>query len=343
MKLSWTSYRLQCKHPFGISRSSHSYYDVVYVYLIDGDFIGRGEAAPSERYHENHDRVCEQLQRYSTWEIKEDSLDNIWRLLEKRAGEIQSLKAALSMALLDWYCKKHSMRISDYFKAPTSPELLTSFTIAIGDLTLLPQKISEASKYPILKVKLGSKRDKEIVRIIRQETDKVIRVDANEGWELSYGIEMSHWLMEQGVEFIEQPFPAAELDITARLKEKSPLPIIADENSLVAADIAKIAYAFDGINIKLMKCGSLFEAKKMIVEAQRLHLKIMFGCMIESSVGITAASHLSGFVDYADLDGHILITNDPYKGTVVENGRLILPSGNGLGLSMRKGITDNLL
>lgn len=343
MTIRWATYRLNCTHPFGISRSIHNYYDIVYVYLQAGDIIGRGEAAPSTRYNENPEMVINRLESFKDWTIPEGSLEDVWSCLKQRAGEIKSLKAAFSMAVLDWWCQKNQMSAGTYFNVPEKPALLTSFTIAIGELKLLPRKIAEAEEYPILKVKLGTDNDKEIMNIIRNETDKVIRVDANEGWTLESGIEMCNWLADKNVEFVEQPLPARDVDITARLKEESPLPIIADENSLIASDIPGIAHAFDGINIKLMKCGSLFEAYEMIKSAHKHNLKIMFGCMVESSVGITAASHLSPFVDYADLDGHILIDNDPYCGTIVDRGYLILPQGNGLGISKQKGVPEYLL
>ena len=147
---------------------------------------------------------------------------------------------------------------------------------------------------------------------------------------------MSYWLADHNVEFIEQPFKSSNLTDTAELRSKSPLPIIADENSLNSKDIPQIDGVFDGINIKLMKCGSLFEAIKMVEMAREREMKIMLGCMIESSVAITAAAHLSPLVDYADLDGNLLISNDPYVGVKVEDGKLILPSSNGMGVSLDK-------
>ena len=205
-------------------------------------------------------------------------------------------------------------------------------------MDLLPKKIEDAKPYHILKVKLGLslEHDKSIIQAIRKETDKVIRIDANEGWDLASGIEMSYWLADHNVEFIEQPFKSSNLTDTAELRSKSPLPIIADENSLNSKDIPQIDGVFDGINIKLMKCGSLFEAIKMVEMAREREMKIMLGCMIESSVAITAAAHLSPLVDYADLDGNLLISNDPYVGVKVEDGKLILPNSNGMGVSLDK-------
>ena len=165
--------------------------------------------------------------------------------------------------------------------------------------------------------------------------DKTIRVDANEGWDLETGKRMSFWLADRNVEFIEQPFQSTNLKDTASLRNVSPLPLIADENSINSRDIPSLVDVFDGINIKLMKCGNLYEALEMIKLARKFKMKIMLGCMIESSIAITAASHLSPLVDYADLDGNLLIEDDPYQGVTVKNGRLKLPKEHGLGVKLK--------
>ena len=243
----------------------------------------------------------------------------------------------MSTAWLDLWTKKNNRRISTYFNSGKNM-LYTSFTIAIGDLDLIPKKIEEAKSYNILKIKLGidEQHDKNIIKLIRKETDKIIRVDANEGWDLDTGKRMCKWLADHNVEFVEQPFKAQNLGDTAKLRDVSPLPLIADENSIKSSNIPDIAHAFDGINIKLMKCGSLFEAKKMIDLARKYDMKIMLGCMVESSIGITAMSNLSPQVDFADLDGNLLIDNDPYIGVKVVDGKLKLPSGDGLGLTLNQ-------
>jgi len=334
MNIDYTTYRINCSHPFGISRSTHSHYDIVYIYISDGDYIGRGEAAPSARYDESTDQILTQLKSI-------DNIDNNLNLEEgviwckKNSNGINSLEAALSTAWLDLWAKKNNRRISEYFESGNNM-LYTSYTIAIGDLDLIPKKIEEAHPYQILKIKLGVsiEDDKQLIKLIRNETDKLIRVDANEGWDLNMGIEMCKWLADHNVEFIEQPFKANNLGDTAKLKEISPLPLIADENSITSLNIPDIAHAFDGINIKLMKCGSLFEAKKMIDLARQYDMKVMLGCMVESSVGITAMSNLSPQVDFADLDGNQLINNDPYVGVKIIDGKLKLPSEDGIGIKL---------
>tara|TARA_Y100000994_G_scaffold86254_1_gene71382 strand:- start:978 stop:2018 length:1041 start_codon:yes stop_codon:yes gene_type:complete len=336
MNLDYTTYRIICSHPFGISRSTHTYYDIVYIYISDGEYIGRGEAAPSVRYDESTNQIITHLKSI-------DNIDNNLNLEEgafwckKNSNGISSLEAALSTAWLDLWTKKNNRRISGYFNSGKNM-LYTSFTIAIGDLDLIPKKIEEAKSYNILKIKLGinEQHDKNIIKLIRKETDKIIRVDANEGWDLDTGKKMCKWLADHNVEFVEQPFKAQNLGDTAKLRDVSPLPLIADENSIKSSNIPDIAHAFDGINIKLMKCGSLFEAKKMIDLARKYDMKIMLGCMVESSIGITAMSNLSPQVDFADLDGNLLIDNDPYIGVKVVDGKLKLPSGDGLGLTINQ-------
>ena len=342
MKFSFGTYRIECTHPFGISRSSHSFYDVVFIYLEHNGLIGRGEAAPSNRYNESTERILSVLNRGITVPDNMDDIHEFFNHFSSQCESIKALEVAFSMATLDLWCQIEGKPLYEYFNADPKSAPQTSFTISIGDMDLLPQKIAEAKPYDILKVKLGTSlsNDKSIIEQIRLETDKIIRVDANEGWDLDTGLLMSFWLADNNVEFIEQPFKSTNLSDTAKLKSKSPLPIIADENSVNSFDILKIENVFDGINIKLMKCGTLFEAIKMVKMARERDMQIMLGCMIESSVAITAAAHISPLVDYADLDGNLLISNDPYKGVVVENGRLALPSSNGLGISLVNNDTN---
>ncbi len=332
MKLRWKTYRINTVHPFGISRSTHTFYDVVFVYIIDGEIVGRGEAAPPIRYGETKESVLEQLEKIHLSE-NYNSEQTLLNDLIIQSGGLHSLEAAFSMAVLDWWTQKNNIPLYSFFDANPAKMPKTSFTIAIGELETIPQKISEAKPYSILKVKLGTSQDKEIIQAIRRVTDKIIRVDANEGWNLETAIEMSYWLADRNVEFIEQPLKADRIEETATLKRKSPLPIIADENSMTSADIPNIAHAFHGINIKLMKCGTLLEAQKMIRIAREYEMSIMLGCMVESSVGITAAAHLSPLVDYVDLDGNLLIGNDPYSGVYVSDGQLKLNDSPGLGVT----------
>jgi len=335
MELKFSEYRIHLKHTFGISRSANDWYDIVYIYIVDGEIIGRGEATPSNRYNESIDQILSILTKKI--QLPEDCSDRekIWDFVFPQLNGIKALEAAFSMALWDWCAQATGKPINKLLSIDLNRMPLTSYTIAIGNLNEIEKKIMEAEPYSILKVKLGMQdKDKDIINEIRRHTDKLIRVDANEGWDFDYAVKICNWLADQNVEFIEQPFPAEELNKTADLKKVSSLDIYADENSLNSHDIPKIVHAFDGINIKLMKCGSLEEGKQMINLARQYGMKIMLGCMVESSVGITAAAYLASEVDVVDLDGNLLINNDPYIGAIIEDGRLILPSGKGLGIKL---------
>ena len=344
MKLSFTTYRIFLKHPFGISRSSNNWYDIVLLFLQDGNIIGRGEAAPSIRYNESTEKILSVLKRgINIPESENMNLEEMQNFIYPQLENIKSLQAAFSMALWDWWSQKKNMPLWKILGCENTKSMETSFTIAIGRIEEIERKIIEADPYNILKVKLGTPNDdKKIIKEIRKFTDKVIRVDANEGWDFDTSVEMCNWLADQNVEFVEQPFPAKDLEKTKKLTELSPLDIYADENSRFSSDIIKIKDSFNGINIKLMKCGSLEEGKEMINIARENGLKIMLGCMVETSVGITNASHLAGEVDYVDLDGNLLIKNDPYSGVVVNDGRLVLPKSCGSGVTLNSDYSDTL-
>ena len=335
MKLKYTKYRINLAHSFNISRSKNKWYDIIYVYIIDGEFIGRGEAAPNLRYNESADQILKLLEKiHLPKEIKDR--ESIFEYILPQLQNVKSLEAAFSMALWDWWSQRKGKTVYNMLGADKKNISPTSYTIGITKIDDIEEKIIESEPYKILKVKLGTKNDKKIITEIRKHTDKLIRVDANEGWLLDDAVELSYWLADQNIELIEQPFPANKLNDTAYLKNKSPLDIYADENSLNSFDISKIYKAFDGINIKLMKCGSIEEAEKMIREANKYKLKVMLGCMVESSVAITAASSIASKVHKIDLDGNLLITNDPYKGVLIKDGTLELNDKIGLGLSLNK-------
>lgn len=341
MEFHYSTYRIRLRHTFTIARSSHDYYNIIFVYLTKGGVTGVGEAVPMDRYGEPFKRLLKLAMTFDISDVDTfGSLDN-WldQLLPKAEGS-HSFSMAIDTAAHDLWGKLHGEPLYDHLGAPPKKTPLTSFTIGIDNINVIRQKVIEAEQYPILKVKLGTKDDRDIINAIRNCTDKVIRVDANEGWNLKTAVEMCDWLTKQNVEFVEQPLPASDLEATARLKEQSPLKIIADENCLDSRDIPVIADAFHGINIKLMKCGGVREGYKMVQMARERGLEIMLGCMIETSVAITAATHLSPLVDYADLDGHILISNDPYQGVKINEGKLIIPNGPGLGISLRDQVTE---
>jgi L-Ala-D/L-Glu epimerase len=213
---------------------------------------------------------------------------------------------------------------------------LTTFSIGIDTPEVTREKVREAAPFPVLKIKVGLDTDEATVAAVRSVTDKPLRVDANEGWtDREVAVRKIEWLATQGIEFVEQPMPAARIDDIAWIRDRVDLPIIADEACLRPEDIPALAAAYDGVNVKLDKAGGILQGYRMIQIARALGLKTMLGCMISSSVSVTAAAHLSPLVDYADLDGHLLIANDPYEGVTVRDGKLVLPSGPGLGIVRR--------
>ena len=340
MKLSHEIVALRTKHPFIIARGGSSEYRVVRVTITDDDgATGWGEAAPSRHYGETADTVASVMPVLAA--VIEDadgwSLEALERALAKAISFNASARAAVSAALHDLAGKRlgiplHRMLGLDPAAAPP-----TSFTIAIPpDEATLRERVREAASYPVLKIKLGSNWDERIVRIVREmEPGKVLRVDANAAWTPKHTLHMIPILQELGVEFVEQPLPGHDLEGLRFVRERSALPIIADESCLVSTDIPRLAGAVDGINIKLAKCGGLREALRMIATARAHDMSVMCGCMVESSLGITAAAQLAPLLDYADLDGAELVVNDPYLGATIDGGVISLPAGAGLGVELR--------
>jgi len=337
MKLTWKRYDLQLKHTFRIARGASDIDPVVILELEHDGITGYGEAAPSGRYGESIETVESFLASipvgsFSDPFMLEDALTTVDRIAEGN----YAAKAAFDIALHDWIGKKLGIPLYQYWGIDPSRTPVTSFTIGIDSPEVIETKVREAEPYPLLKVKVGTDHDEDIIGAIRRVTSKTIRVDANEGWpDAETALRRITWLAGQGVEFVEQPLPAADLDGMRWLKSRSPLPLIADENCLRVTDIPGLQDAFHGINIKLMKCTGVREAFAMIRTARACGLSVMMGCMIETSIAISAGAHMAPFLDYADLDGNILITNDPFEGPVVRDGRIILTERPGLGVTRR--------
>jgi L-alanine-DL-glutamate epimerase-like enolase superfamily enzyme len=212
---------------------------------------------------------------------------------------------------------------------------ITSFTIGLDKLDVMLEKLEEAREYPLIKVKLNTGADVQVIEAIRGETSQRIRVDANCAWNPAEAVEVIRKLEDLGVEMIEQPVDKEDLDGLKYVTDRVNVPIFADESCMVSADIPSLAGCVDGINIKLMKCGGVSEALRMIHTARAFGMDIMIGCMIESSIAVTAAAHLTPLVDAADLDGALLLKDDPFEGMTVRDGKIMLPSGPGLGVKRR--------
>lgn len=335
MLLELSTYHLELKHTWTIARGSADFKEYSFVELSAEGVVGRGEAAHNIRYGESLESIREFLLEarslfdsanpYEFYELNK-------KILALAQGQ-NAAKASLDMALLDWVTQRLQVPLYALWGLNPAHTPKTSYSIGIDSPQAVYEKVREAEAYPILKIKLGGEQDEEIMRAVREATDRPVRVDANEGWQdRELALERMQWLAGLNVEFVEQPMPAGRLAEVAWLRDHSPLPLVADEDVKTVNDIPALARAYHGINIKIMKSGGLQEALRMIHVARALGLKIMLGCMIESSLGITAAAHLSPLVDWADLDGNLLIKNDPYRGVKVEGGRLLLPHTPGLGV-----------
>lgn len=322
-------------HPFTIARGTKETVSNVLVTLKADGITGYGEAGPNKRYDETAETVILFVESLpsSLFDDVHTARDLSERLNEADSA-VQSAKSAVEMAWLDWWGKNQGQPLWELWEAPARITPPTSFTIGLDEIDVIQQKVREAEQYPILKIKLGTDRDKEIINGIREVSDQIIRVDANEGWtNLETAKEQIRFLADQNVEFIEQPMPSSMHDKMKELKKWSPLPLIADESFKGDESLEQTAQAFDGINIKLMKMGSLVKARSIIQKARKRNLKVMIGCMIESSLGIAAGSLLGTWADYVDLDGNLLLAEDPFEGlTLTENKEVRLSDKAGLGV-----------
>ena len=340
MKLSHEVITLRTTHPFVIARGGSSEYRVVRVTVTaDDGATGWGEAAPSKHYGETADTVVAALPAYAAVLEGADgwSLEALEQQMAKAMRFNASARSAVSAALHDLAAKRLGVPLYRMWGLDPAASPPTSFTIGIApDEETLRARVREAASYPILKIKLGSSWDERIIRVVREmEPTKVLRVDANAAWTPKHALEMIPLLKELGVEFVEQPLPAHEIAGLRFVRERSVLPIVADESCLVSTDIPALVGAVDGINIKLSKCGGLREALRMIATARAHSMLVMCGCMVESSLGITAAAHLAPLLDCADLDGAALLANDPYVGATIDSGVVRLPTRAGLGVELR--------
>lgn len=334
LKLSYRPYTLELKHVFTIATSSRTTTPVVLTEIELEGIVGYGEASLPPYLGESHESVSGFLSKVDL--SKYDNvfdLENILNDVDKIAPGNPAAKASMDIALHDLVGKLLNQPWYNIWGFDKSKTPYTSFTIGIDTPDVVRLKVKEAKEYKILKVKLGRETDKEMIETIRSVTDKPICVDVNQGWkDKNFALEMIHWLSERNVLFVEQPMPKTQIDDMAWVTDKSPLPTIGDESVQRLEDVKKAYGVFSGINIKLMKCTGMREAHKMILLARALGMKVMMGCMTETSCAISAASHLSPMVDWADLDGALLIKNDVYDGTKIIDGKVTLVDRPGIGV-----------
>ena len=337
MVLTFRPYDAQMRHVFTIANSSRTTTPIVLTEIEWDGIVGYGEAALPPYLGETQNSVIDFLKKVDLSRFNSPfQIQDIMAYVDSIAINNTAAKAAVDIALHDIVGKIMGQPWWKIwgFNPETTPN--TSFTVGLDTEEVVKEKTREASPYKVIKVKLGrdEKTDKMMVNTIRSVTDTIICVDANQGWkDKHYALDMIHWLNERNVNMIEQPMPKLLLDEAAWVTENSPLPVIADEACQRLTDIPKLKGAYHGVNIKLMKCTGMREAREMISLAKALHMRLMIGCMTETSCAISAAAQLAPETEWADLDGNLLISNDVYKGMLIVDGKITLNDLPGIGIS----------
>ena len=334
LNLSFFPYELQLRHAFNLAKYSRTTTPDVQVRLEYDGLVGYGEASMPPYLGESVESVTKFLSSLDLSQFSDPfRIEDIHDYMDSVAPNNRAAKASVDIALHDLLGKIMGQPWYRIWGLNPEKAPSTSFTIGIDKADVVRQKVDEAAPYNVLKVKMGLDNDKELVDIIRSKTDRPICVDANQGWSnKEKALEMCHWLSERNCLFVEQPMPKEMIEETAWLRERSPLPIIADEFLQRLPDVRRAAEAYDGINIKLMKSTGLHEAYKMAVLARSLGMKVMLGCMTETSCAVTAAAQLAPMVDWADLDGNLLIANDLFDGIKIVEGKVTIPDRPGIGV-----------
>lgn len=337
--------RLYLRHTWTTVMASSTYRDTFHVAYARDGITGRGEGAPIVRYKESAASAQQALEVVRPLLETADPMqytEILARIGARLPGEFAA-KCAVDLALTDWVAQRLGVPLYRMLGLDPARAPVTTMSIGIDTPEITRQKVLEAAAFPVLKIKVGLSSDEATIAAVRSVTQKPLRVDANEGWkDREEAIRKIRWLETQNVEFIEQPLAAERTDDIRYVRSQVRMPIFADEACRHAADIPKLAGAYDGVVIKLDKCGGVWEALRMIHVARAHGLKVMLGCMISSSVVNAAAAQISPLADYADLDGFMLIRNDPYESMTVERGRLLLPDRPGLGLRPRPAGRDSV-
>lgn len=336
MELKLHTFELPLRHPFGISRGTISVQPTLIVELKENGVCGYGEATTNDYYGYTLENMSEALEQVRE-ELRRTTLTDpvaLWDQLRPQLGTNPFAQCALDQAAHDLWGKKHGQPVYRLWGLTTDRLPPTDYTIGIAEIDVMVAKMQEFPNWPIYKIKLGTDHDLEIVRELRKHTSAIFRVDANCGWEPEQTIRLSHELKKLNVEFIEQPLAADRWDAMRRVYAESALPVVADESCQVEADVARCANHFHGINIKLVKCGGLTPARRMIAHARQLGLQVMVGCMTESSVGISAIAQLLPLLDYVDMDGALLLARDIASGVTIEQGHCRYPATPGCGVTL---------
>ena len=334
LKLTFRTYELMLKHTFTVAEFSRNTTPVVLTELEYDGIIGYGEASMPPYLGESHKSVTAFLKKLNLSQFNDPfRIDDILSYVDSVDKKNRAAKASVDIALHDLIGKIVNQPLYKLWGLNPEKTPVTSFTIGIDKPDVVRMKTKEAERFKVLKVKLGRGNDKEMINAVRDITNVPLYVDVNQGWkDKEKALDMIHWLKEKGVIFIEQPLPKENIDDMAWLTQNSPLPTMADEAFQRLSDVAKFKGVYSGINIKLMKSTGLREAHKMITIAKALEMKVMMGCMTETSCAVSAAAQLSPLVDWADLDGNLLISNDVYEGVKVIDGKITLNNLPGIGI-----------
>jgi L-Ala-D/L-Glu epimerase len=334
LTLRFSPYTLQLRHTFTLATNSRTTTPVVLTEIEYDGVTGYGEASMPPYLGESHESVLKFLSLLNISQFRDPFLaGDILDYVDSVAPGNHAAKASVDIALHDLTGKLLGRPCYQVFGLNPEKTPVTSFTIGLDTPEIVKQKVAEAEPYKLLKVKLGRDNDKGAVEVIRSCTDKPLCADVNQGWkDRRYALEMAGWLKEKGVVYLEQPMPKERMEDIAWLTAQSPIPVIGDEAIQNAGDLVRQRDVYSGVNIKLMKCGGLAGAARMIDVARALGMKVMLGCMTETSCAVTAAAQLSPLADWCDLDGNLLISNDPFEGLKIVDGRIILPGGPGIGV-----------
>lgn len=338
VKLKYYPYELKLRHAFNLASMSRTTTPGVQVEITLDSLTGYGEASMPPYLGETVESVTTFLSRIDPDKLSDPfALENIHDYMDSIAPGNRAAKAAVDIALHDLTGKIMGQPWYKIMGLDPNNTPYTSYTISNDTPEELTRKLAESEPYKILKVKMGVRGDRELIETIRRYTNRPICVDVNQGWKSPQeALDNILWLAERNVLFIEQPMDKADMEGHIWLKERSPLPIIADEAVQTSADIPALARAYDGINIKLMKCGGMHEAYKMAILAKMLGLKVMIGCMTETSCAVSAAAQLAPLADWVDLDGNLLIKNDIFDGMTIVDGKVTLTNTPGIGITNKK-------
>jgi L-alanine-DL-glutamate epimerase-like enolase superfamily enzyme len=336
MRLKIHEFELPLRHAFTTARDTRTSQKTLIVELSQDGHSGFGEAPENKYYGQPIETIRTALQNIQPW-LETQTLDEpapFWTDAAPHLADSVFAQCALDEAAHDLWGKLHAKPVHAMWGLDVTDVIPSDYTIGIDTIDNMVAKLDEFPGWPVYKIKLGTEHDIDIIRALRDHTDAIFRVDANTGWTADQTIENSHALKELNVEFIEQPLKPEQNADMPRVRENSALPVIADESCVVEADVDRCAAGFHGVNIKLVKCGGLTPARRMIDRARQLGLQTMVGCMTESTVGISAIAQLLPLLDYVDMDGAVLLGADTASGVKLDRGRVIYPGTPGCGVSL---------